>query len=292
MRPPLVLTIAASDSDGASGIQADLKTFTALGVYGASAVSMVCAVNTQGHTGIHYLPGDVVRSQIDAVASDLFLDATKIGGLGSAAVVEAVAGAVREHRGRLGRLILDPVMVGSDGAPLISAQGARALRESLLPLVDVLTPNMAEAAQLLGRPLATSIDEMRDQALALQALGPPAVLVTGGRLVDDDAVDVLVHPGGTDLLRADRVPDRHVRGAGSTLSAAIAAQLARIEEFDRAGELGDSGQKGADDDLVTIVASAREFLASAIDNARDWKVSRSSGSGYGPLNHLITLDKA
>lgn len=290
MRPPLVLTIAGSDADGASGIQADLKTFTALGVYGAGAVTMVSAVNTHELAGIHYLPGDVVRSQIDAVAADLLLDVTKIGALGSAAVVEAVAGAVREHRGHLGRLVLDPVMVSSDGTPLISAEGARALREELVPLVDLLTPNLAEAAQLLGRPLATSIDEMREQALALQALGPSAVLVTGGRLEAEDAVDVLVHPGGTDLLRADRVPGRHVRGAGATLSAAIAAQLARIEEFGRAGELGEIGEKGADDDLVTIVASAREFLASAIENAGEWKVSRDGG-GYRPLNHLITLDK-
>ncbi|APX34266.1 bifunctional hydroxymethylpyrimidine kinase/phosphomethylpyrimidine kinase [Brachybacterium sp. P6-10-X1] len=290
MRPPLVLTIAGSDADGASGIQADLKTFTALGAYGASAVTMVAAVNTRELIGTHYLPGDVVRSQIDAVAADLLLDVTKIGALGSAAVVEAVAGAVREHRGRLGRLVLDPVMVSSDGAPLISAEGARALRSTLVPLVDILTPNMAEAAQLLGRPLATSIDEMREQALALQELGPTAVLITGGRLEAEDAVDVLVHPGGTDLLRADRVPGRRVRGAGATLSAAIAAQLARIEEFDRAGELGDIGGEGADDDLVTIVASAREFLASAIENAGEWKISRTRG-GYHPLNHLITLDK-
>ncbi|MFC7374121.1 bifunctional hydroxymethylpyrimidine kinase/phosphomethylpyrimidine kinase [Brachybacterium sp. GCM10030268] len=292
MRPPLVLTIAGSDSDGASGIQADLKTFTALGAYGASAVSMISAVNTHGLHGIHYLPGDVVRSQIDAVAEDLWIDATKIGALGSAAVVEAVADAVRAHRDRLGRIILDPVMVGSDGAALISAEGARALRETLVPLVDVLIPNMAEAAQLLGRPVATSIDEMRGQALALQALGPRIVLITGGRLVDDDAVDVLVHPGGTDLLRAERIPGRKVRGAGSTLSAAIAAQLARIEEFDRAGELGEIGEKGSDDDMATIVASAREFLASAIENAEEWKVSRRTRGGYGPLNHLITLDKS
>lgn len=292
MRPPLVLTIASSDSDGASGLQADLKTFTALGAYGASAVTMVSTVNSQGLRGIHYLPGDVVRSQIDAVATDLLLDATKIGALGSAAVVESVAAAVREHSGALGRLVLDPVMVGSDGSALISAEGATALRDSLLPLVDVLTPNMAEAAQLLGRPLATSIDEMREQALALRALGPRAVLVTGGRLEHDDAVDVLVHPGGTDLLRAERVSGRFVRGAGSTLSAAITAQLARIEEFSRAGELGEIGDAGSQDDLVTIVASAREFLASAIENAQGWKVSRHGGTGYSPLNHLITLDKA
>lgn len=289
MRPPLVLTIAASESDGAAGLQADLKTFTALGAYGASAVSMVTTVTAHQVHGTHPLPADVVRGQIDAVAEDLRLDATKIGALGSAAVVEAVAAAVEAHRTRLGRIVLDPVMVSAHGTPLISAEGASALGRLLLPLVDVLTPNMAEAAQLLGQPLATSIEEIREQALALQAKGPGSVLITGGRLPGEDVVDVLVHDGGTDLLRARREPDRRVRGAGSTLSAAIAAQLARIAGFDRAGQLGEIGEDGADDDLVTIVASAREFVASATENAQDWTLSRRGG-GYGPLNHLITLD--
>lgn len=155
---------------------------------------------------------DVVRGQIDAVAEDLRLDATKIGALGSAAVVEAVAAAVRAHRTRLGRIVLDPVMVSAHGTPLISAEGASALGRLLLPLVDVLTPNMAEAAQLLGQPLATSIEEIREQALALQGKGPGSVLITGGRLPGEDVVDVLVHDGGTDLLRARREPDRRVRG--------------------------------------------------------------------------------
>lgn len=290
MRPPLVLTIADSETDGAAGIQADLKTFTALGTYGASAVSMITVVTTTGVQSTHPLPGDVVRRQIDAVAGDLRLDATKIGALGSAAAVEAVAAALRAHRGRLGRIVLDPVMVSADGTPLLSAEGATALATQLLPLADVLTPNMAEAAQLLGRPLATSIDEIREQALALQALGPGAVLITGGRLEGEDVVDVLVHQGGTDLLRARRLPGRRARGAGSTLSAAIAAQLARIAEFDRAGELGEIGEAGTDDDMVTIVASAREFVASATENSQGWQISHHEG-GFSPVNHLITLDK-
>ena len=120
---------------------------------------------------------------------------------------------------------------------------------------------------------------------------PRSVLVTGRLLEGEDVVDVLVHEGGTDLLRAERVPGRRVRGAGATLSAAIAAQLARIAEFDRAGELGEIGEAGSEDDMVTIVASAREFVASATDNVQDWRLSRRSG-GHGPLNHLITLDKA
>ena len=275
MRPPLVLTISASDSDGAAGIQADLKTFTALGVYGASAVSMISAINTRGLRGIHYLPGDVVRSQIDAVVSDLYVDATKIGALGSAAVVEAVADAIAAHRDSLGTLVCDPVMLSTDGSPLISEEGARALRERIVPIVDLITPNIAELAQLLGRPVATDIETVREQALALAGLGPK---------------DVIVHEGGTDLLRAERVPGRHPRGAGDTLSAAITAQLARLEEFDRAGELDEIGEEGTADDMFTVVASAREFLASAIENARDWEISRAGRSAHSPVNHLITLD--
>ncbi|HJG92186.1 MAG TPA: PfkB family carbohydrate kinase [Brachybacterium massiliense] len=290
MRPPLVLTIAASETDGAAGLQADLKTFTALGAYGASVVSMVTVVTAAGVESTHPLPAGVVRRQIEAVAGDLRVDATKIGALGSAAAVTEVAAAVRAHRGQLGTIVLDPVMISAHGTPLITAEGAAALATELVPLADVLCATMAEAAQLLGRPLATSIDEIREQALALQAKGPRAVLITGGRLEGEDVVDVLVHEGGTDLLRARRVPGRRVRGAGTTLSAAIAAQLARIAEFDRAGELGEIGEKGTDDDMVTIVASAREFVASATENASDWRLSQHEG-GYGPVNHLITLDK-
>ena len=289
MRPPLALTVAASESDGAAGVQADLKTFTALGVYGASALSMVTTVTPLGVRGTHPLPPELVRTQITAVAEDLMLDATKIGALGSAAVCRAVVDAVHTHRDRLGRIVLDPVMISADGTALISAEGAAALGETLLPLVDVLTPNRSEAAQLLGRPVATTIEEMREQALALQARGPRTVLITGGGLPGEDVVDVLVHEGGTDLLRAARVEGRRVRGAGTTLSAAITAQLARIAEFARAGELDEIGEAGPEDDMVTIVASAREFVASATENALDWRLARREG-GLAPLNHLITLD--
>lgn len=289
MRPPLVLTIAGSDADGASGIGADIKTLTALGVYAAGAVTSVGAVTPHGSRGGHAIPPQAVSDQIDAVCEDMFVDAVKIGALGSAAVVEAVAQSLRSHRRQLGRVVLDPVMVDSDGTPLTSSQGATALREQLVPLADVLTPNMAEAAMLLGAPVAASIEEMREQGLALQAAGPQAVMITGGRHADsDDAVDVVVHPGGTDLLRAPRVPGRRVRGAGATLSAAIAGQLARIEEFDRAGELGEIGGAGSQDDLVTIIATAREFVAGATEHARSWELSRTPGD-YQVLNHLITL---
>ena len=290
MRPPLVLTIAGSEADGAAGVQADLKTFTALGSYGASAVTMIVSVNPQGVRGVHPLPPEVVRSQIDAVAEELMLDGTKIGSLGSAAVVAEVVAALRAHRDRFGTVVLDPVMVSADGTAMISAEGAAAIERDLLPLVDVLVLSMAEAAHLLRRAIATSIEGMREQALALAAKGPGSVLITGAALPGEDVVDVLVHPGGTDLLRARRVSGRSVRGAGTTLSAAITAQLARIAEFERAGELEEIGEAGTSDDVPTIVASAREFVASATENAEDWHLGRGRG-GHGPLNHLITLDK-
>ena len=164
MRPPLVLTIAGSEADGAAGVQADLKTFTALGSYGASALTMVVSVNPQGVRGVHPLPPEVVRSQIDAVADELLLDGTKIGSLGSAAVVAEVVAALRARRDRFGTVVLDPVMVAADGTALISAEGATAIERDLLPLVDVLVLTMVEAAQLLRRALATTIEEMREQA--------------------------------------------------------------------------------------------------------------------------------
>ncbi|MGP5260265.1 bifunctional hydroxymethylpyrimidine kinase/phosphomethylpyrimidine kinase [Brachybacterium paraconglomeratum] len=290
MRPPLVLSIAGSESDGAAGVQADLKTFTALGSYGASAVTMVVSASPQGVRGVHPLPPEVVRSQIDAVSEELLLDATKIGSLGSAAVVAEVVAALRAHRERFGTVVLDPVMISADGTALISAEGAAAIEHDLLPLVDVLVLTMRESAQLLRRAVATSIEEMREQALALVAKGPRSVLITGGSLPGDEVVDVLVHPGGTDLLRAQRIEGRALRGAGTTLSAALTAQLARIAEFDRAGELQEIGESGTDDDMPTIVASAREFVASATENAQDWRLSRTAG-GRGPVNHLITLGK-
>lgn len=290
MRPPLVLSIAGSEADGAAGVQADLRTFTALGTYGATAVTMVVSVNPQGVRGVHPLPAEVVRSQVDAVSEELLLDATKIGSLGSAAVVAEVVAALRGHRDRFGTVVLDPVMVSADGTALISAEGAAAIEHDLLPLADVLVLTMAEAAHLLRRSLAGSIEEMREHALALAEKGPGSVLITGGALPGEDVVDLLVHPGGTDLLRARRVAGRSVRGAGTTLSAALTAQLARIAEFDRVGELEEIGEAGSADDMPTIVASAREFVASATENAQDWRLSRTTG-GHGPLNHLITLDK-
>lgn len=289
MRPPTALSIAGTDPSGGAGIQADLKTFTALGVYGTSAITALVAQNTQGVQEVRDVDAAFVRTQVDSVIDDIVIDATKIGMLGTAAVVEAVADIVGARGADLGTIVLDPVMVASSGDPLLSAEGAQALRERLLPLAHVLTPNLPEAAHLLGEAVAADVEEMRAQALRLQALGVPVVILKGGHLGGDEVVDVVVHPGGTDLLRGRRVPTRNTHGTGCTLSSAIAAQYARIAEFSRAGELGEIGDRGAQDDDLTVIASAREFLASALDNAVDWELSRHPETGHGPVNHLITL---
>lgn len=290
MRPPTALTIAGSDSSGGAGIQADLKTFTALAVYGASAITALTAQNTQGVQGVLPISGAFVRDQIRSVLDDIPMDATKIGMLGSAETAGAVADALTERRADFGRVVLDPVMVATSGDPLVSAEAAAVIRDRLVPLADVLTPNLPEAAQLLGEDVATDPTAMREQALRLRDLGARVVVLKGGHLsAGDQVVDIVVHPGGTDVLRGERVPGRSTHGTGCTLSSAIAAQYARIAEFSRAGELAEIGEQGPEDDDFTVIASAREFLASALANAVDWRLSRRPESGHGPVNHLITL---
>lgn len=302
MRPPTALSIAGTDPSGGAGIQADLKTFSALGVYGTTVITALVAQNTQGVREVREVSPDFVRTQADAVLDDIPLDATKIGMLGTAGVVRVVADLIAERRADLGRIVLDPVMVASSGDPLVSAEAAQLLRERVVPLVHVLTPNLPEAAQLLGEEVATDLDTMRDQALRLQALGVPVVVLKGGHLAAasrsttddgaeevDEVVDIVVHPGGTDLLRGVRVRTRNTHGTGCTLSSAIAAQYARISEFSRAGELDEIGDAGPEDDDLTVVTSAREFLASALAHGAAWELSRTPATGHGPVDHLITL---
>lgn len=289
MRPPLVLSVSASDPVGASGLAADLKTLTALGVYGAGVATMIAAGSTQGVASLHRLDAAVVGAQLDAVLADVRPDATKIGALGGEAAAQEVARRLREHGDELGTLVLDAVMVDVDGTALITAEGAAVLAAELVPRAHVLVANVLEAAQLLGREPAADAEGLREHALALRERGPRAVLLTGARLGGPDAVDVLVHPGGTDVLRSARVPAERTRGAGATLSAAIAAQYARVAGFGRSGEDDQVGSEGTQDDDITIIASAREFLAATMADAEAWELSRTPGTGRGPVNHLITL---
>ncbi|MFA5900122.1 MAG: bifunctional hydroxymethylpyrimidine kinase/phosphomethylpyrimidine kinase, partial [Hyphomicrobium sp.] len=236
---PIALTIAGSDSSGGAGIQADLKTFTVLGVYGASALTALTAQNTRGVTAIHSIPPQFVGAQIDAVAADLRIAATKTGMLNDRDTVLAVVDAVRRHS--LAPLIVDPVMVATSGDLLLEADAIDAVRRNLLPLADLITPNLAEAARLLDARMAGDERVMEEQARALLALGCKAVLIKGGHGDGPDAVDILVRPAAAPLrLALPRIETPNTHGTGCTLSAAIAAYLARGEGLEASVRLAKS----------------------------------------------------
>ena len=252
------LTIAGSDSSGGAGIQADLKTFAAHGVFGLSALTAITAQNTLGVVRASAVDPDLVAAQIDAVAADLPIDATKIGMLANAGVIEAVAAAIERHR--LPHVVLDPVMIAKSGAALLEPAAVDALRARLLPLADVVTPNAPEAAALIGQPV-TSLADLRRAAAALVERGARAALVKGGHL-SGPAVDVLWDGRTFTELSAGRIESRHTHGTGCTLSSAIAARLA----------LGD--------DLAAAVRAAKSYVTRAIAEAP------GLGHGHGPLQHF------
>jgi hydroxymethylpyrimidine/phosphomethylpyrimidine kinase len=260
-RVPTSLTIAGSDSGGGAGIQADLKTFSALGVYGASALTAITAQNTLGVTAVHELPVELIEAQIDAVVGDIGADAVKTGMLSSSAIIRAVAAKIREHR--LERLVVDPVMVATSGDRLLRADAVAALRDELLPLALVVTPNLPEAEVLVGYRVAT-LDEMRQAARTIVGMGARAALVKGGHL-DGDPVDVLCEGERLVELPARRVQTRNTHGTGCTYAAAIAAYLARGLSVEDA------------------VAQAKVYLTAAIEQAYD------VGRGHGPVHHFHRL---
>ena len=257
---PIALTIAGSDSGGGAGIQADLKTFQAFGVFGTSAITAVTAQNTLGVTAVHPVPVAVVRAQIDAVASDLRPRAIKTGMLATDALVEAVAQAISAHR--FTGYVLDPVMVASSGDRLLDRSAEHALARHLFPLATLVTPNLHEARILTGREVA-NVRDMRDAARALVDLGAAAALVKGGHLAEDEAVDVLWDGSQERLWRRPKLTTRSTHGPGCTLSAAVTAGLAL--------GLG----------LADAVDTALDFVARAIASAP------SMGSGFGPVNHFV-----
>jgi hydroxymethylpyrimidine/phosphomethylpyrimidine kinase len=252
------LTIAGSDSSGGAGIQADLKTFHRLGVYGQSAVTLITAQNTRGVTAVHLLPVELVLAQIDAVLSDIGAKAVKTGALGSPALIEAVADRLRDVRIPL---VVDPVLISKHGHALAGPEAVAALN-ALLPLATVVMPNWHEAAALSGRPVA-SVAQARDAAHALVDGGVRAVLMKGGGLFSQEqgADDLLVTPQGEVVLPGLRVPTRNVHGTGCTYSAALTANLAK-------------GQP-----LAEAALHAKAFIAHAIVTAP------GLGEGYGPVNH-------
>ena len=265
--PAVALTIAGSDSSGGAGIQADLKTFTVLGVYGASAITALTVQNTTGVSGVHTVPADLVAAQIAAVADDLTVMASKIGMLANAEIITAVASAIETHR--LHPIILDPVMIATSGDRLLAPDAISALRTDLIPRVDLLTPNLLEAADLLGEPPATRPAEVEDQGRRLLQLGCGAVLIKGGHGTGDTAIDLLIDHDGAQAFERPRIATPNTHGTGCTLSAAIAAYLA----------LGD--------DLSTAVARAKNFVWNALNSAADQRI----GHGSGPVDHLYVLSK-
>ena len=259
-----VLTIAGSDSGGGAGVQADLKTFSALGCYGMTAITALTAQNTIGVRAIHGVPPDMLRDQIDAVVEDIGVDAVKIGMLHSPDIVRTVAEAIDRHS--LKRVVLDPVMVATSGAVLIDSPAIAALVNELFGRAALVTPNLDEAALLVGGPLASEAD-MEAAAHDLLAQGAQAVLLKGGHLASDVVSDLLLVAGGQPhWMRAPRVVTANTHGTGCTLSSAIAAHLA----------LGYT--------LVDAVEAARTYVRGALEAGTMVK----TGQGSGPLNHGFT----
>jgi len=258
----IAVTIAGSDSGGGAGIQADLKTFSALGVYGASVIAALTAQNTKGVTGIHDVPPAFVTAQIDAVFSDLKVDAVKIGMLSNAGVIEAVTNGLNRHAAK--NVVLDPVMVATSGDRLLDPAAMDALRKKLIPRAGLITPNLPEAAALLETAVATTEAEMQAQAGRLIASGAKAVLMKGGHGSGPEAVDLLVDANSVMRFAAARIDTKNTHGTGCTLSSAIAAGLA----------------KGLT--LKDAVRAAKDYTTAAIAASHKLSV----GTGHGPVHHF------
>ena len=262
MTTPIALTIAGSDSSGGAGVQADLKTFSALGVYGASVITALTAQNTHGVAGVHDVPADFVARQIDSVFSDLSVGAVKIGMLSVSATIEAVAAGLERHDARA--VVLDPVMVATSGDALLAPEAIDTLRRRLFPKAIVVTPNLPEAAAILGGEIAGSEAEMIEQGRRLLELGPSAVLLKGGHAEGRESVDVLVEASGVRRFASARIDTPNTHGTGCTLSSAIAAGLA----------------KGLP--LLDAIQAAKNFVTAAIAASARLRV----GSGHGPVHHF------
>ena len=259
-----VLSIAGSDPSGGAGTQADLKAFSARGAYGMAALTALTAQNTQGVSGVHLVPPDFVAAQIAAVLADVRVDAVKIGMIATADIAAAVADALAGYGGPV---VLDPVMVAKGGAALLAPEAVAALVARLVPLSTVITPNLPEAAALLGEPPAADRETMAAQARRLLGLGCRAALLKGGHLDGPDSPDVLATAEGLQWFEGPRTPTRNTHGTGCTLSAALAAELARGRPLPQA------------------VAAAKAYVAGAVAAAGALTV----GAGHGPTHHFHAL---
>jgi hydroxymethylpyrimidine/phosphomethylpyrimidine kinase len=262
MPTPIALTIAGSDSSGGAGIQADLKTFAALGVYGASVITALTAQNTTGVSGIHAVPAGFVTAQIDAVFSDLDVKAVKIGMVAQLATIDAIAAGLMRWSPH--HVVLDPVLVATSGDRLLADEAVERLRTGLIPRASLITPNLPEAAALLGEPVASDEAAIVRQGQRLLQLGCPAVLVKGGHAQGSESIDYLVSGHGALALPAPRIATGNTHGTGCSLSSAIAAGLAKGE------------------DLETAIRAAKTWVSAAIAAADRLGV----GHGHGPIHHF------
>jgi hydroxymethylpyrimidine/phosphomethylpyrimidine kinase len=262
MTIPVALTIAGSDSSGGAGIQADLKTFAALGVYGASVITALTAQNITGVSGIHEVPADFVTAQIDAVFSDLDVKAVKIGMVAQRATIDVIVAGLT--RWSPPHVVLDPVMVATSGDHLLARGAVETLRTQLIPRASLVTPNLPEAAALLAEPVAISEAAIASQGQRLLAMGCRAVLIKGGHNRGSESIDYLFASNGTIALSAPRVATKNTHGTGCSLSSAIAAGLAKGE------------------DMEAAVRSAKAWISAAIAAADRLAV----GHGHGPIHHL------
>jgi hydroxymethylpyrimidine/phosphomethylpyrimidine kinase len=265
MTLPVALSIAGSDSGAGAGIQADLKTFAAQGVYGVTVITAITAQNTVGVRAVQDVNIDVINAQLDAIADDFAIAALKTGMLSSAAIIEAVAAGIVRHG--LRPLVVDPVMIAKSGDRLLAEDAVDALRRKLLPLAEVVTPNIPEAEVLAGRAIRTRDDRLA-AARAIMELGAQSVVIKGGHSEDDPIVDLLVDSEGVHEYRAARIVTTSTHGTGCTFSAAITAGLA-------------TGL-----DVTNAVAAARDYLSRALTSAP------GLGHGHGPLNHFPALQEA
>jgi len=256
------LTIAGSDCSGGAGIQADLKTFCAIGCYGMSVITALTAQNTQGVQSVERVSDVFIREQLQSIFDDIEVNAVKIGMLHRPEVVRVVASTLRERRPR--HVVLDPVMVAKSGDKLLSEEAVAAVRDELLPLVTLITPNLPEIATLLGAQEPRTVADMRSAGGALLELGAPAVLVKGGHLVGEEAIDLLITSSSTREYYSERIETKNSHGTGCTLSSAIAAYLARGLALEDA------------------VEEAKRYLTGALREGASFEL----GHGKGPVHHL------
>jgi len=281
-RPPVALTIAGSDPSGGAGIQADLKTFSALGAYGTSVITALTAQNTQGVSGVHVVPAEFVTQQLETLVADVRINVVKIGMLANAAIVLAVRDFLRRHD-QIEWVVLDPVMIATSGDRLLDDDAVQAMRD-LMPLASLITPNIAEAAALLNTRAARSVADMRLQAMALQELGARRVLIKGGHLDDDpeakEAIDLLLDVDGEALLRAPRVDTLNTHGTGCTLSSALAALRPQRDSWFEAA-LDAKGYLTA-----ALVAADVLEIGVGIEPGKSSAKGRKSTLSHGPVHHF------